>query len=455
MSSIKLAIIGGGSMYTAGLLEALLSKSAGPLRGAEVTLMDVDASALERIQRYGEHLLGVTGADLTLSATTDRREALSAADFVLTTFRVGGFDTLAQDEEIPLRFGMLGQETTGVGGTFMALRTIPVMLEICRDMERLCPSAWLINYTNPTNFVADAVRRRSSIRCLSLCDNYVQLPPLFAFLLDVDEAEISFQSAGVNHLAWVLDLRVQGEPGYPRLRERLAEIDTSALGQPDPDVDLSRTFKPFIDRYYLPWAVELFETFGYFPCGPSYHRYYYAHDDMVCEMQQEDYVGLSKHYRWQSDWFFDKMNKAIASGRPPTPETRLGFYGHGELAVDVIAAIAAGAHQAFVVNTPNQGAIANLPFDAIVEVPALVDREGTQAFSLGNYPKELVGMVHAQILHQELVVESALSGDRNQVLVALLASPLVNSLKKARQCLDAMFEAQADWLPQFDAEVRK
>ncbi|MBN1316915.1 MAG: hypothetical protein JXA42_15655 [Anaerolineales bacterium] len=449
MKNPKLVIIGGGSMYSAGLLEAIIAWADGPMKGAQITLMDIDANALDRMQRYAEHLLRVTGADLGINSTTERRKALLGADFVLTTFRVGGFDTLAQDEEIPLRFDMLGQETTGIGGMFMALRTIPVMLEICRDIEEICPHAWLINYTNPTNFVADAVRRRSQVRCISLCDNYVQVVPKLSLLLGADEKEITFQSAGVNHLTWILDLRVGGEPGYPRLRRRLAEVDIEELCKPNPSFDLSRFFKPFVDNYYLPWAIGLLNIFGYFPCESSYHRYYYAHDDVVKEMQKSTYVSLNRHYKWQMGWFFEKMERVITSGLPFSPETRLGFYGHGDLAIDVIVAIATNARREFIVNIPNRGAIANLPYESIVEIPVLIDKEGAHPFCLGNYPRELLGLIQAQILHQELVVDAALSGDREKALIALLANPLVRTVERAKQALNAMFEAQGDLLPQF------
>lgn len=449
MKSPKLVIIGGGSMYSAGLLEAMIAGANGPMKEARVTLLDTNATALDRIQRYAKHLLKITGAELKITVTTDRRAAFQGADFVLTTFRVGGFDVLAQDEEIPLQFDMLGQETTGIGGMFMAMRTIPVMLDICRDMEEICPQAWLINYTNPTNFIADAVRRCSKVRCISLCDNYVQLVPDLALVLGVDEKEITFQSAGVNHLTWILDLRVGGKPGYPRLDQRLAEIDLEHLCQPDPKIEIDRFFKPFIEYYYLPWSVELYKIFGYFPCGSSYHRYYYAHNDVVNEMQKPTYISLNCHYKWQMGWFFEKMERIIVSSAPFSPENRLGFYGHGDLAIDVISAIATNSRREFIVNIPNKGAIANLPYDSIVEIPVLVDEEGAHPFSLGDYPKALVGLIYAQILHQELVVDVALSGDREKALAALLASPLVRTAECAKKAFNMMFEAQRDLLPQF------
>jgi len=445
----KIAIIGGGSMYTAGLLESVVGHAAEGLAGCNVYLMDTDPNALKQIRRYGEYLINVSGVNVAIDASTDLHKALDGADFVLTTFRVGGFDTLAQDEEIPLQYEMIGNETTGVGGTFMALRTVPVVLEVCRDMEALCPNAWLINYTNPTNFIADAVRRETHIQCISLCDNYIITMPELSFLLGVDQKEIYMQTAGVNHLTWVLTLRVSGQPGYPQLIKRVQEIDIEALCSPDPNFYQQHSMKYYPDHYYIPWAVKLFNIYGYYPCGASYHKYYYLHDETVQEMKKPTYNSLHRHFRRQAEWFFEKLERAIASNEPPTPDTSLGYHGHGDLAINVIAAIINNRREEFVVNIPNHGAISNLPYEAIVEVPALIDSDGAHAFSLGDYPKSLIGQIYSQILHEELVVDAALSGNKKQALIGLLGSPLIHSTRRAKDALEMMFELQVDLLPQF------
>ena len=169
MPNEKIVIVGGGSAYVPGILYSL-ANSAMALGDAEIALMDIDPSRLPLMTALGQRMVAEAGSDLTITSTTDLNESLTGATFVLTNFRPGGLDGLRLDEAIPDRYGVLGQETTGPGGTSFALRSVPQVLDLCSAMEETCPDAWLINYTNPANFVADAIRRRSTIKSVSLCD---------------------------------------------------------------------------------------------------------------------------------------------------------------------------------------------------------------------------------------------------------------------------------------------
>ena len=219
MPNEKIVIVGGGSAYVPGILYSL-ANSAKALGDAEIALMDIDPSRLPLMTALGQRMVAEAGSDLTITSTTDLKESLTGATFVLTNFRPGGLDGLRLDEAIPDRYGVLGQETTGPGGTSFALRSVPQVLDLCSAMEETCPDAWLINYTNPANFVADAIRRRSAIKSVSLCDGggnglRYEMPEM----LGVPQHEVRVRAAGINHHTWLMELRVGGEDGYPLLHE--------------------------------------------------------------------------------------------------------------------------------------------------------------------------------------------------------------------------------------------
>jgi len=431
----KIAIIGGGSAYVPGILYSI-THSGEAFAGSEISLMDIDPSRLPMMEKLGRRIVTDAGADLKIKSTIDLRESLDDSTFVLTNFRPGGIEGLRLDEEIPVKYGILGQETSGPGGTFFALRSIPQVLSLCESMEDTCPDAWLINYTNPTNFVADAVHRRSKVKCAAICDGggnglYYWLTEAFNMKL----GEVRPRCAGTNHPTnWLMELQVKGEDGYPLLRKLVKGRLQSEGGE-------SRLAE---------FEDEIMETYGLYPVNPGYLYPYFNHDDALAHHK----AGHSLYQMFVKDlpihW---KRFEAMASGEAPIlmdPKMHHTAVGHGDIATQLIMSIVTNDQREFHLNVPNEGSITNLPSESIVEVPALVDGSGIRPLCMGTLPKGALGLTQAIINWEELTVDAALEGDRGLVLQALLAHPKWPiTLDKAERLCDEMFKAHAKYLPQF------
>lgn len=425
MSVKRIAIIGGGSPYVPGILYSL-AHSGQTLSGGEVVLMDIDPSRLPMMTKLGRRMAKEAGLELAVTSTTDLTQALEETAYVLANFRPGGLEGLRLDETIPDKYDVLGQETTGPGGTAFALRSVPQMLDLCQAMEKTCPDAWLINYVNPVNFVADAVHRRSTVRCISICDGGGnELAYHFPNLLGVDQAQIRARAAGINHHGWLLELRVGDQDGYPLLRERLQHTDKDGFGA---------------------WTLE---RYGVYPANIPYLRPYFHYADALRRSRSEH--SLYKMFARDLPEHWPNF-EAMAKGEAPIHMDLSKHHtnvAHGDIAVSIMLCIARNERREFHVNVPNGGAIANLPPGAIVEIPALVDASGVKPLCMGELPKGVLGLTQTLITWQELSVEAALTGDRNLVVQAILAHPWVQSALDAERMCDELLAAHADYLPQF------
>jgi 6-phospho-beta-glucosidase len=431
------------------------------LSGTTVVLLDIHEGHLNIVHQYASKLAGAVGVDMDFEKTTDRQRAFDGADFLLTTFRPGSHQQQEQDETIPPKYGLQGNETVSIGGIFMACRVVPVFREVCADAQELCPDAWIINYTNPTQYVADVVRRISDIRIISLCDGYVEVAEDLAPLFGVNPADITIYPAGTNHAMWVMHFTVKGEDGYPLLRERLsqmmaAEIEEMYASPAEFDflgiqIRSDQAYDQFIPHHYFPFSLKLFEIYGLLPAPRYYWRYHLDQDAVIAEQRSGHYVTMADFYMKQAvPRRFDKLDQRLEqTSRNLQTSRREGGGSHGDLAVRVISAMINDLGETFDVNVPNRGAISNLPEDAIVEVAATVDHLGPHPFAMGPLPKPLLGYQHALILSQELAIDAALSGSRTNLLQAILAHPLIHSVAAAEQAMDELLALQAEWLPQF------
>jgi 6-phospho-beta-glucosidase len=461
VSNLRIAVVGGGSQFAIGLSESLVDYARDHLSGATVSLLDVREDRLETVRSFASRLADEVGADISFEATTDRRRAFDGADFVLTTFRPGSHHQQEQDETVPPKYGLQGNETVGIGGIFMACRVAPVLREICADASELCPDAWVINYTNPTQHVADAIGRISDLRVISLCDGFIDVVDDLAYLLEVDPADVTVYPAGTNHAIWVVRFTVRGEDGYPLLRARLEELSDEDLERlyPRPDVidvlgvdyTYDEIYKQFIPHYPFPFSLKLFRIYGLIP-GPRYYwRYLLDQDDIVSAQAAGTYVSMAGFYmkHMEPRMFEDLDSRLGRSALALTSTRREGGGGHGDLAVRVIASMASDLGESFVVNVPNNGAVSNLPDDAILELSAVVDRQGAHPFAVGPLPDAVLGLQWSLLLSQQLAVTAALSGSRDDLLRAILAHPLVHSVDAAEGCMNELLALQAEWLPQF------
>lgn len=410
---MKIAIIGGGSAYAPGLLQAFAAE-ADAFGGAELALMDIAAAELAVVHRLGTRLL--EGSGLHLSATTDRPRALDGADYVLTTFREGGLEARHLDEHVPLAFGLVGQETVGPGGFFFAMRTVPVMRAICGELERWSPTATLVNYTNPTQIVAEAVTRYTRVRCLAICDQTDDDRAHLAAALGLPPAAVELESVGLNHATWSTHCRIAGGDGVERL------IDACD------DVLASDGVSPRVKR-----QVALTRAFGRVPNG--YLQYYYEREATVAEAQaaprtraQVIASELREHYR--------HFTEQAAAPKPCLSQGRGGSV-FGDFAVRVLRALVTGEAARLTLNVRNDGVLPDFDPERIVEVPCNVRAGGVTPEPQPRFPRTTVGLLRMLADYQAASADAIWADDRDAITQALAANPLVLSLSLARELLRA------------------
>jgi 6-phospho-beta-glucosidase len=423
---LKIAIVGAGSGYMPGVIRGILHR-ADDLAGAELAFHDVDADHLGLMTRLARGMFAARGAAFTVSATTDLKTALDGTDFVFTTFRPGGMAARHLDESIPLAYGVVGQETAGPGGFLMACRSIPALLEIARLTP---PNAWIVNYTNPTNVVTDAVTRYApDTKIIGLCDQHVGDTLMWAELLGLPFEELEADWIGLNHATWASRLRRDGVE--VDLRQALAGLDL-------PNAEAT----PWRDPVRM---AELAKALGVLP--NSYAKYYFFHNEVVAELQAK---GTTRAQDIQAMLPAYYAQVAEESAKPdPNPSRERGGGEHGEFAVDVICAIAGNEQRRFIVNTTNNGAITSLPADAIVEVPCIIGSTGPVPLTMGELPAPVRGLTQAIHTYERLASDAAATGSVPLALQALMAHPFIRSKHTAEQILRDGLAAHAAHLPQF------
>ncbi|MBV9282008.1 MAG: glycoside hydrolase [Chloroflexi bacterium] len=427
MARIKLAYIGGGSTRAPGTMASFVEQGKN-FRGSEVVLVDLDAERLGVVKILTEKLARSKGLDLRITATTDRRAGLDSCDAVLTSFRPGGFEARHVDESVPLRHGVIGQETQGPGGFFMALRSIHVMQRIVADMEAVCPRARLFNYTNPINIVSEAVTHHTAIPTISLCEGPLYFPRHVARAADLDPDRVDSVMIGLNHACWSVRHLYDGADMIPLVREAYERR------KDDPAVS------PFARR-----QLELAALMGSLPA--DYFQYYYFEDEVLAELQAKPTTRAQDIMAGVPDYWAHYREQAASDAPTLDPARSRGGIHELELAIDVMDAIFNDRGEVWPVNVPNRGAIADFPDDMVVEVPARVDRAGATPIPQGHLPRQVLGLVKMLGEYQALAAEAAWTGRRTDAIRALASNPLVLSLPRARAIYDEMAAALQDYLP--------
>ncbi|CND54653.1 6-phospho-beta-glucosidase [Mycobacterium tuberculosis] len=422
---MRIAIVGAGSGYLPGVIRGLLHR-ADDLAGTELACYDIDAAHLDVMTRLARNMFAARGAAFTVSSHTALKEALDGASYVFTTFRPGGLAARHLDESIPLKHGVVGQETAGPGGFLMALRSVPVLLDVAAEAD---PGAWIVNYTNPTNVVTDAVARHTGARIIGLCDQYIGDTEMWADLLGLPSDGLEADWIGLNHATWAERLRLDGrELDLPLLLDDLKIPGGGATPWRDP----SR-------------MAELAKTLGFLP--NSYAKYYFFHDEVVAELRAKG-TTRAQDILAMLPGYYEQV--AAESYKPdPDPSRERGGGEHGEFAVDVICALHRDEGRRMILNTRNNGAIPSLDADAIVEVPSLVGRSGPVPLTMGPLPGPVRGLTQAIHAYERLASDAAVTGDRRTALQALMAHPFVRSKHTAEKILDEGLAAHRDHLPQF------
>lgn len=437
MSGLKIVVIGGGSSYTPELIEGLLNRYH-EMPVASLWLVDIEEGKekVEIIAGLARRMIAKAGLTIEVVATLDRESALRDADFVCSQFRAGCLDARISDERISLKYGLIGQETNGLGGFANACRTIPIALEIAADMERLCPDAWLLNFTNPSGMVTEAILRHSRIKAVGLCNVPVIMQKGITTLLQcADEKEVVMQVAGLNHFIFVRQILHKGKEWLP---EVIAEINAGR----DPLVP--RNIPPFR------WPSHLLQGLGMIPC--AYLRYYYMKDDLLRqELVEAGGEGTRGEVVKQLEKIlFDQYRDPHLAVKPKALEGRGGQY-YSEAACELMNAIYNDKRIIMHVNTRNNGAINGLPDDCAVEVSSLITASGPLPLNVAPFPEDTLRLLQLMKSFERLTIEAALTGNRHTAWRALMLNPLIVSGEKLELALDEVIAENRQWLPAFHA----
>jgi alpha-galactosidase len=409
----------------------------------KIVLHDIDPAALEDLRRLGRKIMSVAGADFTVEATTDLNEALRDAEFVIVTITTGGLEAMRHDLDIPRKYGIYQAvgDTVGPGGLARALRNIPVMVEIARAMERVCPDAWLLNLTNPMTTLTRTLNKVTRLKVIGLCHELFGVRGTLKEMFDATTEDLQMRVAGINHMIWLLDLKIRGQDGFQMIRDYI----NSGRQIPVRTSGAARLFPSFRDHWQV--KLSLFDVYGYLPAAGDRHVAEFFPYFLTEETHAgENYgVGLTLiEHRYE----VARMAKAsvrswIESADPLSVERS------EEEVVDIISAIANGRSLYTIVNLPNRGQIDNVPREAVVETMGMVGPTGAYGVSVGALPRGVLNTVHPHVINQEMIVDAALAGDRQLALQALLNDPLVRDFRSAPRMLDELLKAHAEYLPQF------
>ncbi len=460
MLAPKIAFIGVGSASFGPTTLATLIREP-KLRGSELVLIDRSQPALTAVTRVAERMNEAWGAEMTIRAGTERRDLLSGSDFVIVSIEVPPREKLwRMDWEIPLKHGLRQPygENGGPGGLMHACRQIPPIMAIVRDMETLCPDAWLINFSNPLPRISRAISKYSAIKVVGKChqinvgygivavllrERYgIEIAPDLHLHSDPANAptvqqmaaagreHVQIKSAGLNHFIWLMDARDKrtGEDLYPALREALADVPPA----------------------FEPLSMDLFRVFDYCPLPGDTHLAEYlpwTHDPLAKPWERYDLPTYDWDENDMTRVFLAQMMEAMAAGDIAVEGMRDAY---SEGAVELITGIAFNEnYYEETVNIPNKGAISGLPEETIVEVPALVNSMGIQGVRFAEMPPPITELLRREAALVEMVVDTAVSGDRHLALQTLLLDPMIDDIARARAILDDYLTQFADYLPQF------
>lgn len=409
---MKLCVIGGGSTYSPELLSGLAEKKK-EIPIDEVVLLDIDAERLKDVGEFAHRMMAHLAPEIKLSYTLDKKAALKGADFVVTQIRVGHQQARHDDTRFCVEHGVIGQETTGAAGFAKAMRTIPVLLDYAKDMETLCPNAWLINFTNPSGIVTEALLRYGWEKTIGLCNGPVGMQMNVAHQVGVPVSDVQMDYVGLNHLGWVRKIIIRGEDRTKEILEKFSPYSATNI----PDLDYDPTF---------------YHALGTLPNG--YLKYYYLQEEMLEELTKQEKTRaqvvmeveeeLLKYYRDPNQY-----------EKPAALSKRGGAY-YSHVALSLIAAIYNDKNEVHIVNTLNNGALKDIADDAAIEIPCVVNSSGAHPLAAGHVDLSFRGLMQHVKAYEQLTVEAAVTASYNRALLALVNHPLVNSEKKAKVLLD-------------------
>jgi alpha-galactosidase len=438
----KIAMIGAGSLvFCKTLCMDILATEA--LQDSEIVLMSRTRPKLDMMERFVKRVIAENGLPATVWSTLDRREALREADYVIAMVQIGGMDAFELDYTIPLKYGVdqcIG-DSLGPGGVFRALRTIPMLMELCEDIRELCPDAILLNYANPMGMCCSALGQNGGVHFIGLCHGVQTTLDLISRYVDVPKDQIDHFVAGINHMAWFLSLkdRRDGRDLYPLFRERCEKPEYYVNEKVR--IEVMRHFGYFMTEStghlseYLPWFRKNRQALDAYCDEPGFGgasgAYFHYGKDVTTKYEGVDYLAAeSAKLTGRSVEYCSHILEAHKTDKP--------FRLQG--------------------NVRNEGYIKNLPHGCCVEVPCYVDRDGIQPLHVGALPIQLAAVNQSNVTVQQLAVESALTGDPEYAMQAIAMDPLTSAvctLREAREMTEEMLEAERRWLPQFEGKALK
>ncbi len=437
----KITFIGAGSFgFTRTLVRDLLTFPL--LEGSTLCLMDIDAKRLEWSRRAVQRIVDEGRYPATVVTTLDRAEALRNADYVLVTILAGATDVWRHDIEIPKQYGidMNVGDTRSVSGIFRALRTIPVMVAIARDMERYCPGAIMLNYTNPMAMLCRAIARETDVVVTGLCHSVQGTAEMLARWIGAPMQEITYTCAGINHMAWYLDYRWNGADAYPLIRKAITER---------PEVYNEEQVR---NEMFLAFDHYVTESSGH---NSEYNWWFRKRPDLIetyCThgtgWNPGEYAYILKHYQEREHTWQDDIQKWLDNPEPLNLQR-----GH-EYAAYIMNALEGGAPFSFNGNVPNKYLVDNLPLNACVEVPVWASKKGLEPVAVGALPPQCALLTNLSAQIEEMAVEAALTGNRRLVFQAIANDPLsaaVLSLAEIQQMVDDLLAVNEPYLPQFQS----
>lgn len=434
MKKLKIAIIGGGSGYTPELVKEFIERYP-KMPISELWLVDVEAGEdkLSIITELSKRIVKKQKSEIVVHQTTNRKEALKDADFVLTQFRAGQMEARVLDENIPLKYGSIGQETNGPGEMLYAFRMIPVMLDIVKEMEEYCPEAWLINFANPAGMLVEAVLNYTNwTKIISICNGPLNMENAIAKALGVERERIFVEFVGLNHLFFTKSIYLDGKEVTPKvlsiLNEGAHRIDNPGVGN---------------------WDSKFLQSLGMIPM--SYLQYYWKTKEVVAEEQEAASTAGSRAIvaKKQEQSLFEIYQDPKLDYVPKELAMR-GGAGYSNCACNLIYSIYSDKRDVQTVNTANCGAILDLEMDDVVEVNCLITNKGPIPLVTGKLPIAIRGIIQEVKSFEKIAVKAAVTGDYEAALLALTINPLVYSDVDAKKMLDEMLVANEEHLPQFD-----
>ncbi len=421
----KIAIIGGGSAYAPGLINAIINKP-DVFSDTELVLMDIAKDELTIVAALTRKLADAKSASITITATTNQQEAISGADYVLSTFRQGGFEARHLDEAIPLQYDVIGQETIGPGGFFFAMRTLPVIRSILEDMKAYAPEAMLVNYTNPTQIVAEAVNQFSIIPCVSICDQ--TLADIYNILeaMGMAAVDVKITSIGFNHATWSTVFEINGQDGIAVMNDHFDSVSS----KDDVSDRVKRQFR-------------LAREFGRLP--NSYLQYYYFKTETLAEAKAKEKTR-AEVIMAEIPGYYAYFREQAQADQPQLSHVRGGSV-FGDMAVEVLGSLIERDGRMHILNLPNQGAIPDFDRERIVEVPARISEHGIIPIAQPHLPVEVRGLLKMLGEYQWAAAKAIWKGDRKDLVHALAANPLVMSLPLAQKMVEHMLPLIKPYLP--------